>query len=108
MKRDIFNAIADPTRRNILMSLTAEPQNINALAKKYDMTRQAVSLHVKYLQECGVIRIEQQGRERYCQIELQKMVEIKEWLKPFIDLWEARFSELDKVLLTMKNENQSK
>lgn len=90
------------------MSLTAEPQNINALAKKYDMTRQAVSLHVKYLQECGVIRIEQQGRERYCQIELQKMVEIKEWLKPFIDLWEARFSELDKVLLTMKNENQSK
>ena len=69
MRRDVFNAIADPTRRDILMSLTAQKQNVNALAEKFDMTRQAVSLHVKYLQECGVITIQKEGRERICNLE---------------------------------------
>jgi DNA-binding transcriptional ArsR family regulator len=104
MRRDVFNAIADPTRREILMSLTKEKRNVNALAEQFDMTRQAVSLHVKYLQECGVISIEQHGRERYCQLEPKKMKEINDWLVPFKKMWDDRFNNLDNLLNKLKNE----
>lgn len=104
MRRDVFNAIADPTRRDILMSLTTEKRNVNALAKQFEMTRQAVSLHVKYLQECGVITIEKQGRERYCQLEPEKMKEVNDWLAPFKTIWESRFNQLDQLLNKLKNE----
>lgn len=109
MRRDIFNAIADPTRRSILMSLSTEAQNVNALADKYDMTRQAVSLHVKYLQECGVISIKKEGRERYCKLEAQKLSEVANWLEPFRKIWESRFNQLDSLLTKLqdKKENQN-
>ncbi len=103
MRRDVFNAIADPTRRSILMSLTTEPQNVNALAEKFDITRQAVSLHVKYLQECDVITIDKKGRERYCYLEVEKLFEVSEWLEPFRILWEARFNQLDTLLTKIQN-----
>ena len=102
MRRDVFNAISDPTRRDILMSLTADKQNVNALADKFDMTRQAVSLHVKYLQECGVISINKEGRERICQLEVQKLTEVADWLEPFRQLWEGRFKQLDHLLDELK------
>ena len=108
MRRDVFNAIADPTRRDILMSLTAQKQNVNALAEQFDMTRQAVSLHVKYLQECGVITIQKEGRERICNLEASKLTEIADWLEPFRQLWENRFSQLDKLLGEMKNKSKNK
>lgn len=108
MRRDVFNAIADPTRRGILLSLTAESQNVNTLAEKFDMTRQAVSLHVKYLQECGVITIQDAGRERICKLEAKKLSEIADWLEPFKQLWEGRFSQLDKLLIKMKNNQNQK
>ena len=98
MKRDVFNAIADPTRRSILMSLTNESQNVNALADKFDMTRQAVSLHIKYLRECGVITIKKEGRERYCNLEVQKLIEVADWLAPFRKMWAEKFNQLDKLL----------
>ncbi len=98
MRRDVFNAIADPTRRSILMSLTSESQNVNALADKFDMTRQAVSLHIKYLQECGVITIKKEGRERYCNLEVQKLTEVADWLAPFRKMWAGKFNQLDKLL----------
>ncbi|MEO0332044.1 MAG: metalloregulator ArsR/SmtB family transcription factor [Bacteroidota bacterium] len=104
MRRDVFNAISDPTRRSILMSLTTESQNVNTLAEKFDMTRQAVSLHVKYLQECGVISIKKEGRERYCNLEIQKLTEVADWLEPFRKIWEGRFNHLDNLL----NEIQTK
>ena len=104
MRRDVFNAIADPTRRDILISLTAQRQNVNALAEKFDMTRQAVSLHVKYLQECGVITIQKDGRERICNLEASKLTEIADWLEPFRQLWESRFKSLDNLLNKLKNE----
>lgn len=106
MRRDVFTALADPTRRSILMSLTNESQNVNALADKFDMTRQAVSLHVKYLQECGVITIKQKGRERYCNLETEKLSEVAEWLKPFKALWETRFNQLDQLLITIQNKKE--
>lgn len=98
MRRDVFNAIADPTRRSILMSLTNESQNVNAIADKFDMTRQAVSLHIKYLQECGVISVKKEGRERYCNLEAQKLVEVGDWLEPFRKMWATKFNQLDELL----------
>lgn len=98
MRRDVYQAIADPTRRQILLSLTGERKKVNALAEQFDMTRQAVSLHVKFLQECGVISIEQEGRERYCNLEAQKLSEVAEWLEPFRLLWNGRLDRLDNFL----------
>ncbi len=98
MKRDVFNAIADPTRRSILMSLTNQPQNVNALADQFDMTRQAVSLHIKYLQECGVISIKKEGRERHCNLEVDQLTEIADWLEPFRKMWTGKLNQLDNLL----------
>ena len=98
MRRDVFYAIADPTRRDILLSLTSESQNVNALADKFDMSRQEVSLHIKYLQECGVITIAKEGRERYCTLEVQKLAEVADWLEPFRKMWTDKFDQLGKLL----------
>ena len=85
------------------MSLTTEPKNVNTLAEQFDMTRQAVSLHVKYLQECGVISIKKEGRERYCNLETQQLVQVAEWLEPFRILWEERLDRLDNLLNKLQN-----
>lgn len=108
MRRDVFNAISDPTRRSILMSLATEPQNMNALADKFDITRQAVSLHVKYLQECGVISVKKEGRERYCRLEAQKLSEVADWLEPFRKIWETRFDQLDALLIKLQEKKKEK
>jgi DNA-binding transcriptional ArsR family regulator len=80
------------------MSLTTEPKNVNTLADQFDMTRQAVSLHVKYLQECGVITIQKEGRERYCKLEVQQLTQVSDWLEPFRTLWEGRLDRLDNLI----------
>ena len=98
MRRDVFSAISDPTRRSILMSLTSESQNVNALADRFEMSRQAVSLHIKYLQECGVITIKKEGRERYCNLEIKKLTEVANWLEPFRKMWTGKFNQLDSLL----------
>lgn len=103
MRRDVFQAIADPTRRDILMSLTKKSRNVNSLAEQFEMSRQAVSLHVKYLHECGVIVIEKQGRERFCSLELNKLSEVSDWMEPFRELWEGRFKRLDNLLDELKS-----
>lgn len=104
MRRDVFNAISDPTRRSILMTLAKDKQNVNSLAEKFDISRQAVSLHVKYLHECGVISINKEGRERICELEVKKLAEIEDWLKPFRKLWEDRFNQLDSLLDDFKKQ----
>ena len=106
MRRDVFNAIADPTRRGILMSLTSESQNVNALANKFDMTRQAVSLHIKYLQECGVITVKKDGRERYCNLEVQKLTEVGNWLEPFRKMWAGKLNQLDQLLEELQSKTE--
>lgn len=108
MRRDVYQAIADPTRRQILMSLTSERKKVNALADQFDMTRQAVSLHVKFLQECGVISIEQEGRERYCQLEAQKLSDVAEWLEPFRKLWNSRLDRMDNLLNELQGKSNRK
>jgi len=103
MRRDIFQAIADPTRRAIITLIAVQAMTPNALAEHFDTTRQAVSKHLKILTECQLVKQEPQGREIYYTLEVTKMKEIDIWLEQFRKIWEDRFNELDNILLTMKN-----
>ncbi len=111
MRRDIFQAIADPTRRAIILLIASQAMTPNAIAEHFDITRQAVSKHLRILAECQLVRQQQSGREIYYQLNGTKMQEIDSWLEQFKKIWESRFSELDNVLLTIKsgrkNEQQS-
>lgn len=106
MRRDVFQAIADPTRRAIILLIAAQAMTPNALAEHFDTTRQAVSKHLRILTECELVKQEQQGREIYYQLEASKMQEIEKWLEQFKKLWESRFNELDNVLATLKNQKK--
>ncbi len=102
MRRDIFQAIADPTRRAIIALIALQAMTPNALAKHFDSTRQAVSKHLKILTECELIQQEQKGREIYYKLEIDKMKEIDIWLEQFRKIWESRFNQLDDLLETLK------
>jgi DNA-binding transcriptional ArsR family regulator len=104
MKQDLFQAIADPTRRAILALVAVQALTPNAMAEKFDMSRQAVSKHIKVLHECELIRPEQSGREIYYHFNPKKMQEIDHWLARFRKSWETRFDQLDNVLSTMKKQ----
>ena len=108
MRRDIFQAIADPTRRAIIALIAVQAMTPNALAERFDSTRQAISKHLRILTECEMVRQDQQGREIYYSLEIQKMKEIDEWLEQYRKIWEARFSQLDDVLATIKKKNEEK
>ncbi|MFN3378426.1 ArsR/SmtB family transcription factor [Runella zeae] len=103
MRRDIFQAIADPTRRAIIALIALQAMTPNAIAEHFDTTRQAVSKHLKILTECELIRQQHQGREIYYQLEIEKMKEIDKWLEQFRKIWEDRFNQLDDLLLTLKD-----
>src|SRR6476659_7489051 len=102
MKQDIFQAIADPTRRAILSFIAVQALTPNAMAEKFDMSRQAVSKHIKVLQECQLIKPEHSGREIYYHFNPKKMREFDNWLIQFRKTWEVQFSQLDEVLLKIK------
>jgi DNA-binding transcriptional ArsR family regulator len=102
MRRDVFQAIADPTRRAILSLIALQAMTPNALAEHFDSSRQAVSKHIQILTECKLVKQEQNGREIYYQLNPTKMKEIDNWLEPFRAMWEDRFSKLDKVLDQLK------
>lgn len=102
MRRDVFQAIADPTRRAIIKLIALQAMTPNAIAEHFDTTRQAVSKHLKILTECELVRQEHQGREIYYQLELEKMKDVDNWLEQFRQLWETRFNQLDSVLSTLK------
>src|SRR5262245_63942033 len=102
MRRDIFQAIADPTRRAIIALIAIQAMTPNAIADNFHTTRQAVSKHLRILTECDLVKQEQQGREIYYSLEIEKMKEIDKWLNQLRKIWETRFNQLDKVLLTMK------
>ena len=106
MRRDIFQAIADPTRRAIITLIAIQAMTPNALAEHFDMTRQAVSKHIKILTECQLVDQKQSGREIYYTLDTNKMKEIDKWLEQFRKIWESRFRELDKVLSTIKKQKK--
>ena len=103
MKRDVFQAIADPTRRAILSLIALQAMTPNALAEHFEVSRQAVSKHIKVLAECDLLKQEQSGREIYYHFNPKKMKVIADWLEPFRQCWETRFNQLDTVLKNFKN-----
>jgi DNA-binding transcriptional ArsR family regulator len=106
MRRDIFQAIADPTRRAILLLIAAQAMTPNALAEHFDSTRQAVSKHLRILTECEIVTQSQQGREIYYSLDMNKMKEIDKWLEQFRKIWESRFNQLDSVLSKLKHKKK--
>jgi DNA-binding transcriptional ArsR family regulator len=106
MRRDVYQAIADPTRRAIIGLLALQAMTPNALAEHFNITRQGVSNHIRILTECELVKQEQQGREIYYTLEIKKMKEVDKWLEQFRKVWETRFNQLDKVLLTVKKQKK--
>lgn len=103
MRRDIFQAIADPTRRAILSLIALQAMTPNALAEYFDTSRQAVSKHIRILTECDLLNQQQNGREIYYRFNTEKMKEVDQWLEQFRKIWENRFSNLDDVLTQLKS-----
>jgi len=106
MRRDIFQAIADPTRRAIITLIALHAMTPNAIADNFNTTRQSVSKHLRILTECELVKQEQKGREIYYSLEIEKMKEIDKWLNQFRKIWETRFNQLDNVLSTMKKQKK--
>lgn len=104
--RDIFQAIADPTRRQIIDMLARESLNVNAIAKEFNITRQAVSLHVQFLNECGLIVIKQQGRERYCEAKLEKLNEVTAWVDQYRKYWDNKLDSLEGYLAKIQKKKK--
>jgi len=105
-RRDVFQAIADPTRREILCLIVKEPLNLNSIAENFDMSRPAISQHIKVLDESGLIVMRKKGRQRFCYIRPQKIKEVDKWLEQFRQLWEDRFNQLDQVLSTINKQKK--
>ena len=108
MRRDIFQAIADPTRRTILSLLALQAMTPNALAEHFDSSRQAISKHIKILTECQLINHRQTGREIYYHFNPKKMKQVDTWLEQFRAIWDNRFNQLDNLLENLKNKHHDK
>jgi len=106
MRRDIFQAIADPTRRAIIALIALQAMTPNAIADNFNTTRQAVSKHLRILTECELVKQEQQGREIYYSLQIEKMKEMDKWLSQYRKMWETRFNQLDNVLSTIKKKKK--
>ncbi|MGC3943372.1 MAG: metalloregulator ArsR/SmtB family transcription factor [Chryseolinea sp.] len=106
MRRDIFQAIADPTRRAIIMLLAVQAMTPNALAEHFNSSRQAVSKHIQVLSECELVNQEHQGREIYYHLNADKMKEIEKWIEEFRKLLTKRFEQLDNVLAQLKSKKK--
>jgi DNA-binding transcriptional ArsR family regulator len=101
-RRDVFQAIADPTRREIIQLIASQSLNLNAIADNFSVSRPAISQHIKILVECGLIVIQKQGRERYCEAKLQKLDEVSAWIERYRKIWADQFDALDDLLDQMK------
>jgi DNA-binding transcriptional ArsR family regulator len=105
MRRDVFQAIADPTRRQIIKMIAKESLNLNSVAEKFHISRPAISKHIKILTECGLIVIKQEGRERYCEANLKSLGEVSQWIEQYRNFWTKKLDALENFLTT---ETQSK
>ena len=101
-RRDVFQAIADPTRREIIELVSRQSLNLNGIAANFEVSRPAISQHIKILTECGLIVIKKQGRERYCEARLQPLSEVSEWAEQYRKRWAERFEALDQVVDELK------
>ena len=109
-RRDVFQAIADPTRRKIINLIAQNPMNLNSIVDNFNISRPSISEHVKILNECGIIIIEKKGRERYCTIQPANLRAIADWVEPFRELWQQKLDSFEQYLKKLqtkpaKNEN---
>ena len=107
MRRDVFQAIADPNRRAIIGLLANQKLTINAVAEHFPISRPAVSRHIKILVECGLVIVHRQGRERYCEARLEKLNEVSDWVEQYQKLWEQRFDRLDEYLKELQKKEKN-
>jgi DNA-binding transcriptional ArsR family regulator len=105
-RRDVFQAIADPTRRQIISLISKRPLNYNSVAEQFEISRQAVSFHIKILTECGLIVIKEQGRERYCEAKLESLNEISIWVDQFRKQWEVKLDSLENYLSVIQKKKK--
>jgi len=108
MRRDIFQAVADPTRRAIIALIALQAMTPNALAEHFDTSRQAISKHLRILTECELVTQEQKGREIYYSLEIERMKEIDKWLEQYRKIWETRLNQLEDLLATIKKKEKEK
>ena len=106
MRRDVFQAIADPNRRAILNLLASQRLTLNGVAEKFPISRPAISKHIKILKECGLVVVHPQGRERYCEARLDRLKEVSDWVEKSRQLWEGRLDRLDEYLKEIQKENK--
>lgn len=106
IRRDVFQAIADPTRRQIIEKIAGGPMNLNAIAESFDSSRQAISKHIQILTECGLVVVTQKGRERYCEVRLEQLDEVASWVTQSKKQWLQQFEKLDHYLKDLKTKNQ--
>jgi DNA-binding transcriptional ArsR family regulator len=98
MRRDVFQGIADPTRRAIINLIARKPLNLNAVAENFDVSRPAVSRHIKILVQCGLVVVTRQGRERYCQVNLRQLQQVNDWIEPYREFWTGKLNALGTFL----------
>jgi DNA-binding transcriptional ArsR family regulator len=104
MRRDVFQAIADPTRREIINLITHGPLNLNAVAENFSVSRPAISKHIKILTECGLVVIKQKGRDRYCEAKLDKLKEVSHWVEQYKKFWNEKLDALEIYLKELQRE----
>lgn len=107
-RRDVFHAISDPTRREIISMIAYKSLNLNSIAENFDVSRQAISVHIKVLSDCGLVVIRQQGRERFCEAKLQKLKEVSGWVDQYKKFWDEQFASLEKYLYKVQANKKSK
>lgn len=105
-RRDVFQAIADPTRRRIIGLIAIHAMTLNAIADNFDISRPAISQHIKILHECGIVQIEQVGRERYCKIQPANLKEVAEWIGQYRKLWEEKLDSFEEYLTKLQQKNK--
>ncbi len=107
-RRDVYQAIADPTRREIISLIAAQPLNMTSIAEKFDTSQQAISLHVRILTDCGLITIKQRGRERFCEAHLSQLNEVAAWVAQYRQHWESKLDALETYIEKLKKEKHGK
>jgi len=107
-RRDVFQAIADPTRRQIINLIAHKSMNLNAIADNFEISRPAISQHIKILTECGMVVIRQEGRERFCEAKLDTLSEVSNWVEQYRQFWNEKFNFLDKYLNKIQSNNKPK
>lgn len=106
MRRDVFQAIADPTRREIIRVIAQDSLPLNMVAETFDMSRQAVAKHVRILEECGLLVVRREGREQRCHADLKKLNEVSNWVEQYRQHWEDRLNSLEKYLANIQTKNK--